>query len=229
MTLAASATRPPMVLAGAFLDQDAAERVGARLGPQDRDVCCPARPTCVPISLLATVFPRADGSRMWTPLPRLPEIRLPDPASPWPLAWPTWLLAESKSTPSPPLSRMKLVAIVFPVPWRHRRSRRRPYSPGSRCGPRGACRRPSCSGSSIRMPTPLASVFCDGIDDGVELCGLNWVTPMKLPQTVSPSAPVMVEERRLQDDRRAAEAGDAQAVDRAVRRLRRPGRSTSGR
>ncbi len=76
----------------------------------------PARPTWVPISLLTTrVAPR----RRVEDVDAVALVARDEVAAAGeslaPLAWPTWLFAESKSTPSPPLSRMKLVAIVLPV------------------------------------------------------------------------------------------------------------------
>ena len=55
-------------ISGRVLDEDAVADVGAGLRPADRADPAPARPTWVPISLLATTLPRADGPRMWTPL-----------------------------------------------------------------------------------------------------------------------------------------------------------------
>ena len=53
-------------VAGRILDEDAVEGVG--------DLAVP--PRSVPIELPSTRFPVEPAPRMWTPAPRLPEIRL---------------------------------------------------------------------------------------------------------------------------------------------------------
>ncbi len=70
----------------------------------------------VPISSLATMFPCADGPRIRTPSRVLPEMTLPAPVVREPTGWPITLLADRQSTPSPPLSRMKLPWIRLPAP-----------------------------------------------------------------------------------------------------------------
>ena len=70
---------------------------------------------------------------------------------------------------------------------------------------------------SIETPTPLA-LGLEAATTGLNVVGLNWDTPMKLPQTVSPSTPATVVAGGSRAIAAPREPGDDQAVDRAVRR-----------